>query len=156
MNNLPAILGIRFNWGLNEPVTTIRLPGPAHAWIITLKIALRAVYIVMLTLCAVGLTIHARRRSPMALLGFAAPWVLMFAFAPQMHTRYLTWGAAATALCVGISFSLTLLHFLVSIFATITIMGTLLRWNQWSFRRNRGISSTRCLPISAGSSLSLR
>ncbi len=70
------------------------------------------------------------------------PWVLMFAFAPQMHTRYLTWGAAATALCVGISFSLTLLHFLVSIFATITIMSTLLRWNQQVFPKSWNIVHT--------------
>jgi hypothetical protein len=53
---------------------------------------------------------QARRRDPRLLLALATPWILFFALLPQMHQRYLVWGAAITALAIGVDISLALLH----------------------------------------------
>jgi len=51
----------------------------------------------------------------------AAPWLAMFAVLPQMHERYLVWGAAITALAAAVSLGATLLHVLISCIACVPI-----------------------------------
>ena len=114
--NLPAILARRFGWRLYDPVW--------HG--LTFQLTLRLVFFAMLIACAIGLAMQSRRRNPRALLGFAAPWVLLFAFAPQMHCRYLVWGAVITCIAPALGLGMTLLHLLITAISFTMIMQTLL------------------------------
>jgi hypothetical protein len=97
-SNLPAILGNFYHWQLRDVVFQI-----GH-WDIPMKTLLIAIYSVSVVLCAIGASLHARRNDPRVLISLMAPWVLMFAILPQMHERYLVWGAAVGA--VGFASSL--------------------------------------------------
>ena len=81
---------------------------------LTLQWTLRLVYLGALVLCALGAARHARTRDPRLLIAIAAPWLIMFALLAQMHERYLLWGAVLSAVALGVSVRLTVLHFLFS------------------------------------------
>lgn len=89
--NLPAILA-QFGWGIDSILTQAKLFG--REWEITLRHGLIALNLVLCAICAAAAAIQQRRRDPMLLVALAAPWIVAFAVLPQMHERYLTWGAA--------------------------------------------------------------
>lgn len=93
---------------------------------LTLQWALRLLYLVALALCARGIARHQRNRDPRALIAIAAPWLLMFALLGQMHERYLMWGAVVSAVALGVSVRLTIVHFVISIVSTAMIMHVML------------------------------
>lgn len=92
--NLPAILQDHYGWKLKDEVTVLGAP-------IRWQTLLRWVYAVMVLPVGLMAAWYARRHDPRVLLCVAAPWVLMFAVLPQMHERYLVWGAVLTALGVA-------------------------------------------------------
>lgn len=154
--NLPAILNQRYRWNLRDPLTFApgpdrRPPTPTPATktpatptlsppapraparpFFTLQSFLRTLYFLLIAPIALMLPHHAKRSSPKVLLCLAAPWVLMFAFVPQMHERYLVWGAAATATCIAVSTGYLFLHLATTAiaFACIAtqILGTNALW----------------------------
>ena len=50
----------------------------------------------------------------------------MFALLAQMHERYLLWGAVVSAVALGVSLRLSLIHFLFSVMSSAMITHVLL------------------------------
>jgi hypothetical protein len=121
--NLPSLLSY-WNLSLKAPFWSPHL-GAFH-FVLTLQWTLRVVYLGALVLCAFGAARHARTRDPRLLIAIAAPWLIMFALLAQMHERYLLWGAVISAVALGVSVRLTLLHFLFSAMSVTMITYVLL------------------------------
>jgi hypothetical protein len=121
--NLPSLLSY-WNLSLKAPVWSSQL-GAFH-FVLTLQWTLRLVYLGALLLCALGAARHARSRDPRILIAVAAPWLIMFALLGQMHERYLLWGAVLSAVALGVSVRLSVLHFLFSAMSVTMITHVLL------------------------------
>lgn len=121
--NLPSLLA-QWNLSLKTPFWSAQL-GPLH-FVVTLQWTLRLIYLGALALCALGAARHARARDPRLLIAVVTPWLLMFAFLPQMHERYLLWGAVLSAVALGVSVRLTTVHFLFSMMSATMITQVLL------------------------------
>jgi len=92
--NLPRLLSDSpYHWQITDAVNLPHLPA------ITMRTFLIWLYTIMMVMCGIGASLHARRRSARFLLAIATPWVLLFTIMPQMHERYLVWAAVVT--CVG-------------------------------------------------------
>ncbi|PYJ57406.1 MAG: hypothetical protein DME82_02525, partial [Verrucomicrobia bacterium] len=121
--NLPSLLG-QVGWSLKDSLLSGRFGSlDLH---LTLQWALRLLYLGALALSARGLTRQLRARDPRALIAIAAPWLLMFALLGQMHERYLTWGAVVSAVALGVSVRLSIIHFIISIASTAMIVHVML------------------------------
>jgi len=59
-------------------------------------------------------------------IAIAAPWLLMFALLGQMHERYLMWGAVVSAVALGVSIRLSIVHFVISVLSTAMIIHVML------------------------------
>jgi hypothetical protein len=121
--NLPSLLS-KVGWSLKDSFLSVDF-GSLHLRI-TLQWTLRLLYLCALALCARGMARHLRDRDPRALIALAAPWLLMFALLGQMHERYLMWGAVVSAVALGVSARLTIIHFVISIASTAMIVHVML------------------------------
>jgi hypothetical protein len=121
--NLPSLLS-KVGWSLKDSFLSAHL-GSLHLHI-TLQWTLRLLYLCGLVLCARGLARHLRDRDPRVLIAIAAPWLLMFALLGQMHERYLIWGAVVSAVALGVSVRLSIIHFIISIASTAMIVQVML------------------------------
>lgn len=121
--NLPSLLS-KVGWSLKDPFLSAHL-GFLHLHI-TLQWTLRLLYLVALALCARGLARHLRARDPRVLIAIAAPWLLMFALLGQMHERYLMWGAVVSAVALGVSVRVSIIHFILSAASTAMIVHVML------------------------------
>jgi hypothetical protein len=121
--NLPSLLS-QVGWSLKDPFLSAHF-GSLHLHI-TLQWTLRLLYLVVLALCACGLAGHLRDRDQRALIAIAAPWLLMFALLGQMHERYLMWGAVVSAVALGVSVRLSIIHFILSAASTTMIVHVML------------------------------
>jgi len=119
--NLPQTLSNDYGWQTMDVVYTLDLPRFGVHTDITMQEALGAVYALGLLLASIAAALQDSRNDRRLLLALGAPWLVMFAILPQMHERYLVWGAALTALAVAVSVGTTLLHVLVTITACIPI-----------------------------------
>ena len=63
---------------------------------------------------------------PGVLIAMATPWLLMFALLGQMHERYLMWGAVVSAVALGVSLRLSVVHFIISAISTAMIVHVML------------------------------
>ena len=113
-SNLSAIMS-RYDWKLLDPVFS------TGQFDITLRMILISLYVVSLLICGWSVARHDRRQDRRVLLALATPWIALFAFLPQMHERYFIWGAAISALAVGVSLGATLLHLVVSFIACLPL-----------------------------------
>src|SRR6266516_3370538 len=121
--NLPSLLG-QAGWSLKDSLLSSRIGSlDLH---LTLQWALRLLYLGALALSARGLTRHLRARDPRVLIAIAAPWLLMFALLGQMHERYLMWGAVVSAVALGVSVRLSIIHFIISAASTLMIVHVML------------------------------
>jgi hypothetical protein len=93
---------------------------------VTLQWALRLLFLGAVALCARGATRHLRNRDPRVLIAITAPWLLMFALLGQMHERYLVWGAVVSAVALGVSVRLSIIHFIISAASTAMIVHVML------------------------------
>jgi hypothetical protein len=121
--NLPSLLS-KVGWSLKDSFLSAHF-GSLHLHV-TLQWTLRLLYLAGLALCARGLARHLRDRDPRALIAIAAPWLLMFALLGQMHERYLIWGAVVSAVALGVSVRLSIIHFIISIASTAMIVHVML------------------------------
>ena len=103
----------RFLWSIDRHAPEPPPPGTPVA--LPMKYLLLAIWAAMVAACASGAARHARRRDPRFLLAVAAPWVAMFAVMPQMHQRYLLWGAALTSMSVAVSPGLIAVNVLLAV-----------------------------------------
>src|SRR5205814_4526803 len=99
--------------------------GSVHLHV-TLQWTLRLLYLGGLALCARGLGRHLRDHDARALIAIAAPWLLMFALLGQMHERYLMWGAVVSAVALGVSIRVSIVHFIISAASTALIAHVML------------------------------
>ena len=99
-------------WSLKDSLFSLHV-GSLH-FSLTLQWALRLFYLGTVALCARGALRHLRNRDPRVLVAIAAPWLLMFAVLGQMHERYLMWGAVVSAVALGVSIRLSVIHFIIS------------------------------------------
>jgi hypothetical protein len=121
--NLPSLLS-NVGWSLKDPFWSAHV-GSLH-FNLTLQWTLRLLYLGALALCARGVARHMRDRDPRALIAIAAPWLLMFALLGQMHERYLMWGAVVSAVALGVSVRLSMIHFIISAASTLMIVHVML------------------------------
>jgi hypothetical protein len=121
--NLASLLASG-GWSLKDSLISAHL-GPVH-FHLTLQLALRLLFLVALALCARGAVRHLRNRDPRVLIAITAPWLLMFALLGQMHERYLVWGAVVSAVALGVSVRLSIIHFIISAASTAMIVHVML------------------------------
>jgi hypothetical protein len=121
--NLPSLMA-HLNWSLKTPYFSLQI-GTLHL-ALTWQWTLRILYLVTLILCARGAAQHARHRDPRLLIAIATPWLLMFALLGQMHERYLLWGAVLSAVALGVSLPLSVIHFVFSAMSAAMITDVLL------------------------------
>jgi hypothetical protein len=121
--NLPSLLS-KVGWSLKDSFLSAHF-GSLHLHV-TLQWTLRLLYLGGLALCARGLARHLRDHDARALIAIAAPWLLMFALLGQMHERYLMWGAVVSAVALGVSVRLSIIHFIISIASTAMILHVML------------------------------
>jgi hypothetical protein len=121
--NLPSLLS-KVGWSLKDSFLSADF-GSLHLHL-TLQWTLRLLYLGAVALCARGMAQHLRDRDPRALIAIAAPWLLMFALLGQMHERYLMWGAVVSAVALGVSVRLSIIHFIISIASTAMIVHVML------------------------------
>lgn len=121
--NLPWLLS-NLGWTLKNPHWAVDI-GRLHL-ALNPQWALRILYSISLALCALGAARHARKRDPRLLIALAAPWLVMFALLGQMHERYLMWGGVVSALALGVSLRMTLIHFILSAISTAMIAHAML------------------------------
>ncbi len=121
--NLPWLLS-NVGWSLKDPFWSLNL-GSLH-FDLTLQWTLRLLYLGALAVCAYGAARHTRDRDPRVLIAIAAPWLLMFALLGQMQERYLLWGAVVSAVALGVSVRLSMIHFIISAASTAMIVHVML------------------------------
>ena len=121
--NLPSLLADA-GWSLQDPLFSADF-GSVHLQL-TLQWALRLFYLGAVVLCARGAVQHLRARDPRVLIAIAAPWLLMFGLLGQMHERYLVWGAVVSAVALGVSVRLSIIHFVMSAASTAMIVHVML------------------------------
>lgn len=112
--NLPAMLRDWYGW--SSPQEPVSLPVPWIGWYtIELKTLLVGVYALSLVYCGWAAARWDRARDVRLLLAVVWPFVIAFLLLPQMHSRYLVWGAAFTALGAAVGTGWTLLHVVLSL-----------------------------------------
>jgi hypothetical protein len=121
--NLASLLA-GAGWSLKDELLSVHT-GPVH-FHLTLHWGLRLLFLSAVVLCARGAARHARNRDPRVLVAITAPWLLMFALLGQMHERYLVWGAVVSAVALGVSIRLSLIHFVISAASTAMIVHVML------------------------------
>jgi hypothetical protein len=121
--NLPSLLS-KLGWSLKDPFCSIHFGSLDFH--VTLQWTLRLLYLGTLTVCAYGAARQVRDRDPRALIAITAPWLLMFAMLGQMHERYLVWGAVVSAVALGVSLRLSIIHFIISAASTAMIVHVML------------------------------
>jgi Glycosyltransferase family 87 len=119
--NLPSLLS-KVGWSLKDPVVHF---GSLNLRL-TLQWTLRLLYLGALIICAYGAARQVRDRDPRVLIAITAPWLLMFALLGQMHERYLVWGAVVSAVALGVSLRLSIVHFTISAASTAMIVHVML------------------------------
>lgn len=134
-SNLCTLLERVYGWRHPHEMVAIEMPlvdlpqwlnvlgwfGYAAPFHMELRTVLAGIFIVALIICAWGAAVHHRRKDPRFLIAVCAPFVLFFTLMPQMHDRYLIWGAAASAIFVAVGAGPTLLHLLISGFCWMMI-----------------------------------
>jgi hypothetical protein len=121
--NLPSVLA-GAGWSLKDSLLSADV-GSLHLHL-TLQWTLRLLYLGALVLCSRGAARYVHDRDPRVLIAIATPWLLMFALLGQMHERYLIWGAVVSAVALGISVRLSIIHFIISAASTAMIFHVML------------------------------
>jgi len=121
--NLPSLLS-KFGWSLKDPFWSVHFGS--FNLDVTLQWTLRFVYLGTLVICAYGAARQVKDRDPRTLIAITAPWLLMFALLGQMHERYLMWGAVVSAVALGVSLRLSIIHFIISAASTAMIVHVML------------------------------
>jgi hypothetical protein len=109
---------------------TQNLPALLEIWVPALqgratpllRAALWLVYISGLLLVARWAARAGREPHVRILAAFAAPWLLSVALLPQMHERYLVYGAVATAMAAVALRGFVLLHLTVTAIAVLSMV----------------------------------
>jgi Glycosyltransferase family 87 len=121
--NLASLLS-KLGWSLKDPFWSVHFGSLDFH--LTLQWTLRLLYLTALAVCAYGAARQVRDRDSHVLIAITAPWLLMFALLGQMHERYLVWGAVVSAVALGVSLRLSIIHFIISAASTAMIVHVML------------------------------
>jgi hypothetical protein len=117
-SNLAMILAHRFGWNIDGAGGTVTLPlewlGIAGPVTIEMRNLLAVSYAVCLVLSAAGAALQSRRGDARFLAAIIAPWIAFYALLPQMHDRYLVWGAGLSAVVVALGVGIKLQQLVIS------------------------------------------
>lgn len=114
--NLASLMQDSYGWQLYDRIE----------WLggMEVKTALRNFFALITLVIGAAAALQSRRNSTRMLVVLTAPWLLMFATAPQMHERYLLYAAAVSAIAAGYNFGFCLLHLFLS------VVSAALMWRQ--------------------------
>lgn len=109
---------------------TPNLPGLLEIWVPALegratpplRAVLWLVYAAGLAFCARFAARTAEEPHPRILAAFAVPWLLSFALLPQMHERYLVYGAVMTAAAAVALRGFVLVHLVLTAIAVLAMV----------------------------------
>jgi hypothetical protein len=116
-SNIPAVFQHRFGW--DRDVEQIAFTLPAANLPVTAKMLFNSIYGVLLLVSGIAIGVQARRNDRRILVALVTPWIMFFLFAVQIQERYLLYGAAAAACCIGESVGMALMGFLLTLFSAI-------------------------------------
>lgn len=139
IDNLPALFQDRFGWNdssdwsqdLAAPAFTI--PGTQVA--VSEKTLFNSMFVILLMASGIGIGLQARRRDRRMLVALVTPWLVFFCFPVQIQERYLLFGAAASAICIGESAGMALLGFFITLVAAAMTLNVMMNANQDSLQR---------------------
>ena len=156
--NLPSLLS-KVGWSLKDPFWSIHLGSLDFN--LTLQWTLRLLYVGSLTGCAYGAARQVRDRDSRVLIAITVPWLLMFALLGQMHERYLVWGAVVSAVALGVSLRLSIIHFIISAASTAMIVQVMLvdkklEATMWAIDLLKHIRSYAAVVVLVGVAIYLR
>jgi hypothetical protein len=125
LSNLSSLLDQRYGWGLHDSVGTLQIPfAPPIPLDVQSFSAL--LFAISLILCSIGAGVHLRRNDPKFLAVIVAPWMLFIALLTQMAARYTIFPAVLAAAFVGLSFSLSLIPFVLTVLSFVMLGNQLL------------------------------
>jgi hypothetical protein len=139
---LGNILERSFGWRLLDPVFTLHVPWTAWHWTVNMRYFLFGLYVITLVMAALGAALQRQRNDPRFVIAMITPWLTFFALGPQMHERYLLWGAtmlASAGMVVDVGgVGLTLLGILLSLITVMMVLAVELtenhRYMYWFWR----------------------
>jgi hypothetical protein len=160
-SNVPAVFQLRFNWRREIDQIAFTLPAlhvhwpafmarrnwwPASDVDVSAKWLFNTIFGVMLLISGIAIGIQTRRNDRRALVAFVTPWIMFFLWPVQIQERYLLYGAAAAACCIGESIGAALLGLLLTLFSLMMPMKILLDWSYWWDLRALGNNLARAVP----------
>jgi len=127
--NLGALLGHKYNWGYHDIVGSLSVTLPFFHWVGRLDLKTCMSDSLRRFPGGIGGSrgVHSRRRDPRFLLTLIVPWIVFPLVLGQMGSRYLVWACAISAVAVGVSTGLSLLHVLLTILSTGMVCQQMLR-----------------------------
>jgi hypothetical protein len=160
-DNFAAILDGRFHLTFQYilyrlDTTALRRFSLLHVLPMPIEVQTRAflisIYMLGLFLCAGGMAVQFRRNDARFLVAITAPWLLLFAFLPQMHERYLVYAAGVGCTMVGAGLGVTLIDLLLIAQAWLMMFHPMLtgpvRHTSWAAK---GSTVSSFLPFGIGS-----
>ncbi len=135
-SNLGGILKERYHWeDVMETVYTIEpdtlMGWPTEAMEIPMREFLFGLFVLSMVPCIVGVALQHSRRDPRFLLAITAPWLVFFAFPPQVHERYLLFAAGVGMVAAGVSVGSTLLALFLTLVTFIMTIHVMLSNRNW-------------------------
>ena len=134
-SNLPALFLERFGWSRDVQDVAFTLPAFHSHWPITInmdafdvtsKQLFNTIFAILLTISAVAVGLQARRNDKRMLVALITPWLLFFCFPVQIQDRYLMFGAASAAICVGENIGVAVLGIFLSFVTAAMTMQVML------------------------------
>jgi hypothetical protein len=159
-SNVPAVFQLRFNWARDVSDIAFTLPAihahwpafvtrnqwwPAFDTPVTAKIVFNTIYAVLLLLSGIAIAIQTRRNDRRALIAFVTPWLMFFLWPVQIQERYLLYGAAVSACCIGESVGVALLGLALTFFSLMMPTKELLE-TQWTDLDTLGNNLAQSVP----------
>ncbi len=120
--NLGSILEVRFQWQFLDEVSVGWLPGFAENETMPIRHLMIAVYCILLFICVIAAVRHRRAHDERFLLAIATPFLLAYAFLPQMIERYLLWPAALLGAFAAINMGGLLLWLVLSVIGSVMML----------------------------------
>jgi hypothetical protein len=123
-SNLPALFMERWGWSRDVQDVAFTMPAIHLHWLFHLDIdafdfsskeMFNSIFVILLPISAIAVGLQARRNDKRMLVALVTPWLLFFCFPVQIQDRYLMFGAASAAICIGQSVGMALLGIFLSL-----------------------------------------
>jgi hypothetical protein len=133
-SNLPALFMERWGWSRDVQDVAFTMPAIHLHWLhinidafdVTSKQMFNSIFVILLPISAIAVGLQARRKDKRMLVALVTPWLLFFCFPVQIQDRYLMFGAASAAICVGQSVGMAILGVFLSFVTAAMTMQVML------------------------------